>query len=100
MNSYSYQGLGKPKNIRRDLSPEKIELLEWLIVWARRWKEFCKTLHALYVIQTVRFNKFPSLNRYEQEKDIEEHQVDDKSTASLQYNTPPKLTRRERKLHY
>ena len=50
MNSYSYQGLGKPKNIKRDLSPEKMEILQWLVTWDKRWKEFCKTLHVFSLI--------------------------------------------------
>lgn len=99
MNSYSYQGLGKPKNIRRDLSPEKMELLEWLTAWDKKWKEFCKTLHALYVIQSIRFNKYPTLNRYEQKNDVHKHQVDEGSTTN-HYMRRQKLTRRERKLQH
>eukprot|EP00944_MAST-04C_sp_MAST-4C-sp1_P002730 g2730.t1 len=64
MNSYSYGGLGKPNNIKRDLSPEKMELLEWVIGWDKKWKLLCEALHSLYTLQTLRCNKFPELNRY------------------------------------
>ena len=98
MNSYSYQGLGKPKNIKRDLSPEKMEILQWLVTWDKRWKEFCKTLHVLYVIQTIRYNKFPILNEYEEPDNY--NKMPNQSDTKLKQQQKQALTRRERKLKH
>ena len=73
MNSYSYGGLGKPNNIKRDLSPEKMELLEWVIGWDKKWKLLCEALHGLYTLQTLRCNKFPELNRYNEIEKLDLH---------------------------
>ena len=85
MNSYSYGGLGKPNNIKRDLSPEKMELLEWVIGWDKKWKSLCEALHGLYTLQTLRCNKFPELNRYSEIEHLDLCRTKNIKNVSIRY---------------